>query len=307
MSDYFETKSNLDYPKNIRKIFKLMTINGKYSVIGSSSLKKIKYNADYDLQELLKKSKNIDVFLTHVYLLFLEKFKEAKSDPNIFITDFKCGEDKDGEPLRWTFEDMEKGYKVLKDGEKVAFQQALLMDATIKLDVISLINGYYTEFSDNYFFKSLPKREILKGIKESFEEYKAERNYMKMLKRSFSYKFLKSESQYQDQLIRMIDYFNSPVGKLYKAYSDLQIINLLLSKDNKFREPNIADIKNNLKTIRSALPKAYDGIELLNNAITEPTADMTRKFVEKSSDHLMKLINKLTEQFLKNGNLDLLL
>ena len=48
MNSFSERKIE-DFNKNISKIFNLMSINGKYTVIGSSSLRKIKYNSDFDL------------------------------------------------------------------------------------------------------------------------------------------------------------------------------------------------------------------------------------------------------------------
>jgi len=45
-----------DYPASAKSIFNLLTIRGKYSVIGSAKLKGVKYSADYDLQEFVESS-----------------------------------------------------------------------------------------------------------------------------------------------------------------------------------------------------------------------------------------------------------
>ena len=103
----FEKKTKKDYNKDVLKVFDKLTINGKYTVIGSGNLKKIEYNSDYDLQELIKEKKGKTV-LDKIYHLFKDKFKSCKKDDNYFITDFKCGLNTDGEPLRWDYNDMMK-------------------------------------------------------------------------------------------------------------------------------------------------------------------------------------------------------
>ena len=84
----FEKKTKTDYNKDVLKVFDKLTINGKYTVIGSGNLKKIEYNSDYDLQELIKEKKGKTI-LDKIYHLFKDKFKSCKKDDNYFITDFK--------------------------------------------------------------------------------------------------------------------------------------------------------------------------------------------------------------------------
>ena len=106
--ELLEKREIEDFNENVRKVFNYLTITGKYNVIGSASLKRIKYSADYDLNELMESKKSKKKILNGILKMFREKFKEAKKDPNRFITDFKCGLDTDGEPLRWDYKDMMK-------------------------------------------------------------------------------------------------------------------------------------------------------------------------------------------------------
>ena len=53
MADFVERNIN-DFNDNLTKIFNFMSINGKYRVIGSSNIKNILYNSDYDLETHFK-------------------------------------------------------------------------------------------------------------------------------------------------------------------------------------------------------------------------------------------------------------
>ena len=74
-----------DYNNKYRKVFNLLSINGKYNVIGSASNCGILYNSDLDLET--KTEDTVD----HIYKKFIKIFEDAKNDDNVFITDMKCG------------------------------------------------------------------------------------------------------------------------------------------------------------------------------------------------------------------------
>ena len=78
-------------------------------------------------------------------------YKKAEEDPNIFIIDFKCGEI-DGIPVRWNKETIKTGKHVVK-GKSVSFTDCVMMKSVMKMDIIALINGFFTEFSENYYIK----------------------------------------------------------------------------------------------------------------------------------------------------------
>jgi len=312
--DYFEQKQIKDFNKKIVDIFNLLTISGKYSIIGSAGLKSIKYVSDYDLDELYKNTnKNIE---DKIYQWFKDKFETAEKDPNIFITDFKCGMDSNGEPLRWDKKDMKKGYKIMEDGRKITFQECLNIKTTTKLDMIVLIDGVFTEFSENYFFKfgenkgnffpeESDPNNIAVSIKHSFDEYMyVERNYFKALKRSFAYKRIVNEKKYKKQLIKLIDFFNTDVGLVNKLRADLDI--LLLVLDNKFRKPKMEDVKRNINLIYNQLTNI--SIKKLtpkfNSLLNKKTKNSIIKGIEKIRDILFEYVNNKSLDFIyKNKNL----
>lgn len=314
MSKSFEERNLKDFNNKLLNIFNLMTINGKYSVIGSSVLKKIKYNSDYDLDELVKDNSSSKTILNNIHQMFLQKFEEAKKDKDIYITDFKCGEEKNGEPLRWEYDDLKKGFQKI-NGSIYYFQDCILQKSTIKLDVIALINGNFTEFSDNYYFRlgnqgnfnpqEITQKAVLNSLKQSFDEEYNEKNYYKSLKRSFAYNMLKSGKS--QKLEKLVNFFNSDIGILNKARSDLDVLILILQ--NEFRKPKLNDIKTNLQIIKQQL--SYNTEYNLNHISSSidkicksSSLEQIEKNIQSLSDMLSYIVNKAGLNYLtKNKNL----
>ena len=292
-----QTKSNNDFNDKLQKVFNLMSIKGKYSIVGSASLKGILYNSDYDLNEM-EHIKGPNAY-EKVYEIFKHKFQLAKSNPNIFITDFKCGIDSKGEPLKWTYLDMI--YK------KAQFIEALKGKSTIKLDIIYLLNGSYVEITEVYFLdigshtnynnKELDvetiKSELLKSMKECVQEGL----YFKALKRIFSYLNINKQ---KDQ--RLVDFFNGPSGILYKANSDLNTLLTLI--ENKFRKPTIESIKNNLQIIKQNLSvqdETKQNVSMIIDDICRLNKlDEMYIYIEKLSKYLSRLFNADAKTLYKN-------
>jgi len=309
MDDLFEKRSINDYSKAIKSIFNLMTISRKYTVIGSAAYKHAKYVADYDLNEFFDSSDKLSI-LHKIYLFFKQKFTEAEKDKSIFITDFKCGMDSDGDPLRWDKNDMKKGFKILKDKRKIAFQDCILMKTTMKLDVIALIDGIYTEFSDNYFIKlgddanffphDIQKGHILNAIKHSFDEFfYAAHNYMKGLKRCFAYYNI--EGGNKSKMETLFNFFNSTTGLLYVQRSEIGIIKTLL--DQNFRKPNMTDVRRNINLISEKCKSVnYPSLEeSLARAYNSKSLSDMNKNLDDSSNELLKIINSHCLGFLKKN------
>ena len=121
-----ELKPN-DYNNEVRIIFNLLSVKGKYHVIGSGNLAQIQYKSDYDLEEhITETSKDYPSILLS---LFQEKYKKAELDANIFITDFKCGE-VNGIPVRWNKETMKTGKQVV-NSKTIYFTDCLLMKSVM--------------------------------------------------------------------------------------------------------------------------------------------------------------------------------
>jgi hypothetical protein len=294
MTNYFKKKTK--YPKEIEDVFKTLTINGKYQVIGSGSLEKIEYNSDYDLQEFINDKSNKNV-LDKIYNYFKKKFIYCKKNPNYFITDFKCGIGEDGEALRWEYKDIIKGIK-----NNITFQEALLQKSTIKIDMIVFIEGIATEFSENYYFKigsttNYYNEDIELGIEKSLNEYLYMKNYWKVLKRLFSL-MLRNKTKNKTKLIKLIDFFNSDVGLMNKCKNEFDILLILL--EQKFKKVNIDDIFYNIKKIKQWAYEAGIEFEEVNFFGTKSLKKL-EELIIKVRDNLTNVINEYSYNYLKKN------
>jgi hypothetical protein len=305
--DYLEKKQLTDYNKEVKNVFNKLTITGDYRVIGSASFKKIKYSSDYDLEELIKETKGKTI-LDKIYQIFKKKFEDCKKDDNFFITDFKCGLNTDGEPLRWDYNDMKKGWKMLESGRKMSFQDCILIKTTMKIDMIVLIDGVFTEFSENYYFQigndanyfnhELTPEHVEMGIKKSLDEYlNVDKNYWKSLKRIFSLEVRKKKRNMRF-IKKLIDFFNSNVGLINKCKNELEI--LLIVLDNKFRKPKLKDIIGNLQKIDEWGKKANIKLKI-DKLIKMKSFTSLYKSIEILANELYDLVNKSSYIFYKKN------
>jgi len=273
-----------DLNNNLTKEFYKLNIGRKIKLIGSSNKKNILYNSDYDLESHFG-TKDKDELLIKICNHFRNIFVDAMNDPNIYITDFKCGE-VNGEPIRWTYKDIKKGNK-----NGYHFIDCLKMKSTIKIDEVYFLNGSFIEITDNYYFtigdhQNYPtqtRKEIIQSIKKDYLELVKDGNYYKALKRLYSIKPTK----------KLTDYFNSEIGILNKARSDLDT--LLLLQEQKFRKPNINDINSDLQTIKQDL--SYTNTNFSNDLDRATINKNKFSIIKKIREKLFKMINEDAKKF----------
>ena len=257
-------------------IFAFLSIDGEQSLVGSSADKNILYSADYDLFEKKRFTKKEDVYF-HIFNLFREKFKEAFENPNIWITDFKCGTFR-GQPLRWNRQEIKRGYKNI-DSYIILFTDCLQQESRIKLDIIAIDKDHnITEYSDIYMIRigklnltpEDSSEEIKKSILGNFYDYANKKKYFKALKRLYSWAKLSNMKKIQSDLITI---FNSSLGVDYKTMSDLGTLVGLL--EQKFKPIDKSIIikhldKMNINTNKRNLKKSLNSIiDKMNDDINE--------------------------------------
>jgi len=131
--------------------------------------------------------------------------------------------------IRWTPKQVLTGYQTLRDGRKYTLQEAIQSPTITKIDVISLVNGKYTDFSVIYEFRHNGKAlnpDIIdpeKSIKNDITLYQAEGNRFKVIKRKFALAKLKNQP-----LEKYHKLLNSELGKIYVLYSDVKTVADLL-------------------------------------------------------------------------------
>ena len=84
--------------------FNHMSLTSKFKVVGSAAIKKSIYYADFDLFETVRNKS-----ARAIYRHFRALFKLFRKSPTTIITDFKCGVDANGDPLRWDYASMMRG------------------------------------------------------------------------------------------------------------------------------------------------------------------------------------------------------
>ena len=290
-----------DFSNELQNYFKSMSITSEYELIGSSHYKNFIYNNDYDLNEY-NNIKNTSNNLHKLYMNFLEKFKNIQNNPNAYITDFKCGEYKNV-PIRWNYKSMLKGYQILND-QKILFEDCLRMNATIKLDEIVIINGLFTEITNNYFLfkhnnKNESKNEIIRNLSNNYNELIHEGKYFKALKRKASIYQINHKNKIQKTMLNIL---NSDDGRLYKCINDLHLLIILLELKEKHR-PSLQMIMNNLQSIKYFCSKITKfNVSNVSNDIDKIVLLKDKLKIIKSIieliDKLNTTLNKDAKQFL---------
>ena len=290
------TKSKQDFNDKLQDMFNMLSINGKYNIVGSANLKGILYASDIDLNEKAKISGKHP--FEKVYDIFVNKFKVAKSNPNLYITDFKAGLNDKNESIKWSYNQLLE--------EKQLFIQSIQKKSMIKMDIVFLLNGVYIEITEVYFLQlgnfktyddNLGSKQILKDLKNSYDECIQGGLYFKALKRLSSIQNMQHKNT--DTLT---SFFNSESGILYKAYSDLQI--LLTVIKNQFRKPKIDDIKNNLQIIKQNLSVQSETklnvSTVINDICKKKKLNEMFIYIDKLSIYLAKIFNRDAKAFINS-------
>jgi len=295
-------KTAKDYNANEKKVFALLSLHGTQRVVGSGSLKEIDYAADLDLMEYVTFSRDAEVFEC-VLDVFREKYRNAHATRTVWITDFKCGVLPGGKPIRWTRQTINAGHVFIED-RKVLFVDCLQQKSIIKMDVISLVDGLFTEFSEMYFInfgnfktydpETTKKENIETNLLLDVQSYEAKGNYYKALKRLFAY--LRISETNPTLMNSLLNFFNSKVGELSSYASDLELVDTMM--DQTFRPVDAEDIVGNLtyieKNINPLFKDLVSGIldgkgeEILlrlkgvQEILNEQIQDETKRFIQSS-------------------------
>jgi hypothetical protein len=289
MNQFFEERDIKSNVKKLINVFNIISLTSKYKIIGSSNLKNIRYNSDYDLADFYENSKpNIKKIVEYFQSIY--KNLDSKNSYS-YITDFKCGLNSNNEPLKWTKKEVMKNKKLLLDGNYIKLDEALQQKSTIKIDVVSFINNTFIEISENYYIKLngksniddtlLNENSIIESIQNSEKEEVNDNNYNKALKRNFSWRYATNKKD--KILIVLLDFFNSSAGILNKARSDLDVLLLLLEKKIDVKLEQLLVALDNIK------------FQLSYNTIKDYTKDFLRLETIKTKKKLYTSLISIRE------------
>ena len=278
---------------NIQNIGKIMSLESKVNVVGSASIKRSIYYSDYDLFESVN-NRTPDTIYSH----FLGVFNLIKSSPNAVITDFKLGTSGNNKPLRWDLNEIHH-----KENNGVSFEEALKQKGIIKMDIVALIGSRFVEITEVYNIKlkgtsnmDYSKEKVINDILEEYKDMVKDGNYMKSLKKMFS--LVKLHDPNDKKLDILMDYFNSPIGFLYRCKADLETISLILN----YRKFEINEIRNSLQVLKEQVSafSVENNIEKISSLKSkEEMKEPLIKQIQKIKDFL----NRNAKKFISNRNL----
>jgi hypothetical protein len=229
-----------------------------------------------------------------------------------YITDFKCGVNDEGEPLKWTKEEVKANKKRYVNEHLndvyITLDEAIQQKSTIKIDVVSFINNTFVEISENYYIKIAGKSnfdedetnetKIIESIKESEKEEVKNNNWNKALKRNFSWRYAKNKKD--QKLKRLLDFFNSSVGILNKARSDLDVLILLLETDKPVLMKQLLSALDNMK-----FQLSYNTIDDFTNYFLKLEKIKSKKMLYKPllaiREKIYNIVNNYSKAFYKKN------
>jgi hypothetical protein len=213
--DITEIKQKGDYNDDVKKlmdIFKFDKIN--LELKGSSALKIIDYYADYDFFTEIKYKYSV----SDVYNEFSRILKGILENKDTYFIEFKI-QDLKNKKQKWfpnekfTFKEFEKEFN-----DNIDY---------CKIDIVYFSDDkIFIESSCIYKFsnKKMTTKDYLKQVKDDIIELKKDKNYYKILKRSFLKFKINNDQNKMDQLITV---FNSDLGKIYKDINNIDAIELI--------------------------------------------------------------------------------
>lgn len=303
---------------DIQKVFKVaqsLQIDGDQSLLGTGGDEQITIVSDYDLQEIIEyKEDEVGVPLYKKILKFFQQFyKDARENKTQvpFIMDFKCGVMEAGEPVRWKYDSIMKGYQMIND-KKVFFIDCLQEKSVVKIDYLAFLDGKYVEFSSNYYFtfgddttyhpittQNIITSLLIDGKDKIYKDGKS----FKGLKRIYS--ALKLTDIDKSKLKFIVNFLNSKNAEINKVAGDLELIGDVLNSD--FRKVPMKIIRENIKTLVEDCPKKYKTyikallhlkdkdklIEQINNVyylMMKEVNEVAERFIEKNKKKIDKLV-----------------
>ena len=185
----------------------------------------------------------------------------------------------------------------------MSFDDALNIKGIIKLDIIALINGRFYEITEVYQMCfngkcniEYKKDEIIKDLVDEYKLKTNEGNYMKALKKMYS--IIKIKNPNDPKLDVLLDYFNSPIGLLYRNKSELETLSIVLDND-KF---TLDDVRFSLESIKEQV-SAFPVPNYLEEIIKKKNKKEMTKLIKKQVYDILGFLNRDAKRFIQEKRL----
>ena len=197
--------------------------------------------------------------------------------------------------LRWTRDDIIKGFIKLIDGTKYNLTEALQDDTIIKLDIIIPIGDRFAEVSEMYMYKQTTddNKSIIQSLADDIEKYRYN-NSMKALKRLYS--IISLENPNDKRLPKLELFFNSEYGLLNKVANDMDVLLLLTEKHNI----PFDKIVSNLQMLKENTALSFVASKKKILMFDKVTIKNYREIINKMIKYLRGLINEPAKQLLRS-------
>jgi hypothetical protein len=214
-----EEKKPNQLNNSVSNLIERFAVKGKWKLIGSNSLRSTMYGSDYDVETELYSSPS--AIVKH----FQNAYKDAEKDPNVYITDFKCGYDKrllyEGDYSKSSLKKYLKNPLIPRKNKMVINkatgekQMDLVRDLFIlrwkPKDVadgkIKLIDGTYKSFEDCLLDPTTLKIDLIKKVGDQFCEI-SENYYLKMKNGKSNYPVKPSRKDIEKSFGEDIQYYS---------------------------------------------------------------------------------------------------
>ena len=303
-----KVKKDYEYNDNTKQIIHLISYPKCIpDIVGSSSMR-FNYSNDYDLFTIVSSHQNFDTLKIDVLNKFTQMFKEFKLNKNIYFIELMAGVDKDNKAIKWTMDEVINNKK-----SEYKFTEILNKESVIKIEIISYFNGIFTPFSNVFEFKinnvgvnqKLTTIDTVKSLVKEVKKYHEKKNYMKVLKRLF---IISLQTKNKALSVKLIDLFNSDIGKIYKVKSSVESIKDVLEqyKDKQ----TVERIKNNVEMLKEfcSSQSAYTFNEEFYNKFDTIYKSNSIKTMLNSMEfiieEILKNVNKLVLNYIHSNKIN---
>ena len=236
-------------------------------LMGTGSQAVQKYPSDFDLFSSIKGDRDVKKMFAELQRIL----RRAQQTDEMTFIELKV-QRKDGEKKKfyecWFAED--QFAKAVGNPADLDF---------IKIDYVVFVRetNELTELSIIYSFSGMPPvADLVKTIKDDYEEYKRSGKIYKSLKRLYSIYKLKEQ---KEKLVELSQLFNSTTGAKYKASSNLKAILLLTEHRPDFRDlekkirVNLDDLGNQFGVKINTLAQVKQLVSKLDKEIEAETRE----------------------------------
>lgn len=220
--------------------------------------------------------------------------------------------------LRWTTDEILRGYKILPKDVKLTLCSAIAQKTIVKIDIWAYINERFVEVTNWFYLKSISQKGQQIVISQDMDDYQVSLQkditqfripelhmHMKLAKRLWVYAVSKNDHKTMEKLYPL---FSSGAAKLYQIQSEVDTLNSMLKKMThppmKKMLHQIEEFKLRLATVREEYMKP--GVEkriyaLIDLIIMQNNTDNKKlqECLAEIGDLLHQSVDKYVKAYLK--------